>query len=231
MIVRPLSLEPSQRIRADSFPFEVGEAYNFTRTGAGTYDIIPRAEFLLVDTEKRVSSHKARFRGAFRSRIKGRLASFRHRPFSMPSRHSKRAKFVSCSASRQTAINTAAASAQKYVVDAKNYLSSNKASTARYKTWFGAWTAQRRAVVLDRFTKMSAKQFSGLTYDCSCKEAAVYAYVYVNECVGIINSIITILMLTCSSLDSPSRVYLCGAFWEAPNTGSDSKVRLKIVAT
>ena len=41
-----------------------------------------------------------------------------------------------------------------------------------------------------------------MTFDCSCTESGTYAYVYP---------------------DSPYQVYLCGAFWSAPNTGTDSR--------
>ncbi|KAG8882653.1 hypothetical protein FRB99_004647, partial [Tulasnella sp. 403] len=40
------------------------------------------------------------------------------------------------------------------------------------------------------------------TYDCTCTDSGTYAYVYP---------------------DSPGYIYLCGAFWSAPNTGTDSR--------
>jgi len=40
------------------------------------------------------------------------------------------------------------------------------------------------------------------TFDCTCTDSGTYAYVYPND---------------------PYVVYLCGAFWSAPNTGTDSR--------
>ena len=41
-----------------------------------------------------------------------------------------------------------------------------------------------------------------LTLDCKCKKPSVYAYVYPTQ---------------------PYKIYLCGAFWKAPLTGTDSQ--------
>ena len=47
-----------------------------------------------------------------------------------------------------------------------------------------------------------AFQTQALTLDCSCKKKGTYAYVYPNQ---------------------PYKIYVCGAFWSAPMTGTDSK--------
>jgi peptidyl-Lys metalloendopeptidase len=41
-----------------------------------------------------------------------------------------------------------------------------------------------------------------ITFDCTCKKKNVYAYVYPNQ---------------------PYKIFLCGVFWTAPATGTDSK--------
>ena len=43
---------------------------------------------------------------------------------------------------------------------------------------------------------------AAVTFDCGCKKKNVYAYVYANQ---------------------PYTIYLCGVFWSAPMTGTDSK--------
>jgi peptidyl-Lys metalloendopeptidase len=43
---------------------------------------------------------------------------------------------------------------------------------------------------------------AGVHFDCTCTQTNVYAYVYPNQ---------------------PYKIYLCGAFWAAPLTGTDSK--------
>ncbi|WP_457324067.1 M35 family metallo-endopeptidase, partial [Roseateles sp. P5_E11] len=45
-------------------------------------------------------------------------------------------------------------------------------------------------------------QTAALTLDCSCKDSGTYAYVYPTQ---------------------PYKIYVCGAFWSAPMTGTDSK--------
>ena len=45
-------------------------------------------------------------------------------------------------------------------------------------------------------------QTAALTLDCSCKDSGTYAYVYPTQ---------------------PYKIYVCGAFWNAPMTGTDSK--------
>ena len=49
---------------------------------------------------------------------------------------------------------------------------------------------------------MSSHDYSSFTYDCTCTESDTYAYVYP---------------------DTFGYIYLCGAFWDAPNTGTDSR--------
>lgn len=50
---------------------------------------------------------------------------------------------------------------------------------------------------------MVANPYTGYTYDCSCTESDVYAYVYPDE---------------------HGTIYLCDVFWEVSTTGTDSQV-------
>ncbi|KAL0570405.1 hypothetical protein V5O48_011563, partial [Marasmius crinis-equi] len=57
--------------------------------------------------------------------------------------------------------------------------------------------------VLDHYNAIKGYPFSGDSeYDCSCTDPGTYAYVELNN-FGVI--------------------HLCGAFWDAPATGTDSK--------
>ena len=112
--------------------------------------------------------------------------------------------FESCSTSRQTSIKTALTSARSYAVNADSYMTTKTYSTAttRYKTWFGTATSSRFASVRGNYDRIEyALANTKLTFNCGCTQN-YYAYVYPNQ---------------------PYRVYLCNAFWSAPNTGTDSR--------
>ena len=58
------------------------------------------------------------------------------------------------------------------------YLDENTSSTTRYTTWFGTYTSTRHTEVLSHFSNMLDHPYADYTYDCSCTETDVYAYVY-----------------------------------------------------
>ena len=111
--------------------------------------------------------------------------------------------FASCSGSQQTALLTARNDASTYANEALAYFTSNKAG-ARYEKWFGVVETSRWNLVKSHYTAIANfADTASLTFDCSCTDSGVYAYVYSND---------------------SSRMYLCGAFWNyAPPTGTDSK--------
>jgi peptidyl-Lys metalloendopeptidase len=110
--------------------------------------------------------------------------------------------YRSCSTSRKSSLATALNSAQTYAGNAEAYLNGG-ATGARYTTWFGSYSSSRYAKVRSHFTALrSTIQTKSMTFDCTCTDSGTYAYVYP---------------------DSPYVVYLCGAFWSAPNTGTDSR--------
>ncbi len=108
-----------------------------------------------------------------------------------------------CSASRQTALQIAVTNATNYAANASSYLNSLNAASLRYTTWFGTYSSGGRNTALAHFQAVhSAFATQALVLDCKCKKPSVYAYVYANE---------------------PYKIYLCGAFWNAPAIGTDSK--------
>ena len=110
--------------------------------------------------------------------------------------------FISCSNTRQTQLATARNSAVTYATNAKSYLDAGTRGS-RYTWWFGTYTSSRYSTVRTHFTNLkSALSSQPYTFDCTCTDSGTYAYVYPTQ---------------------PYRVYLCGAFWSAPNTGTDSR--------
>ena len=111
--------------------------------------------------------------------------------------------FNGCSSSQQTDLVNARNAASTYAADDVAYFAANKQGE-RYVTWFGVLDSARYNLVKSHFTNVqnAVDTASPMHFDCTCTDAGVYAYVYP---------------------DSPYEIYLCGAFWSAPTTGTDSK--------
>jgi peptidyl-Lys metalloendopeptidase len=112
--------------------------------------------------------------------------------------------FESCSTTRQNSIKTALTSARSYAINSDSYFTTKTytTTTTRYKTWFGTSTSSRFNSVKGNYDRIEyALANTKLTFNCGCTQN-YYAYVYPTQ---------------------PYRVYLCNAFWSAPNTGTDSK--------
>lgn len=115
--------------------------------------------------------------------------------------------FNSCSAPQRNQLTAARLYAYKMAYGATNALVNtplaNRPTARRSKLWFGTYTATRYALVRTHYKNIStALNTAAFTFDCTCTDSGVYAYVYPN---------------------SPYSVYLCGAFWAAPLYGTDSK--------
>lgn len=110
--------------------------------------------------------------------------------------------YTSCRASQQSQIATAVNNATSYAANASGYLRAGTRGP-RYTTWFGAYNSGRYGTVASHFSAItSAFNNAALVVDCSCRKKGTYAYVYANQ---------------------PYKIYVCGAFWSAPATGTDSK--------
>ncbi|WP_051377901.1 M35 family metallo-endopeptidase [Derxia gummosa] len=111
--------------------------------------------------------------------------------------------YLQCSSSRQGALITAVKSAYSMASNAQSYLSKMTGATTRYTTWWGSYSSAGRDQLKEHYAnEITALTTKRLQFDCTCTEQNVYAYVYPS---------------------SPYRIYLCGAFWAAPNTGTDSR--------
>jgi peptidyl-Lys metalloendopeptidase len=110
--------------------------------------------------------------------------------------------FNACSTTRQSQLVSARNESKIYASNAENYLLANNQGS-RYTTWFGVFSSTRYNTVKTHFTAISnAMDNASVRFDCTCTQSNVYAYVYPNQ---------------------PYNIYLCGAFWAAPLTGTDSK--------
>jgi peptidyl-Lys metalloendopeptidase len=114
--------------------------------------------------------------------------------------------YVSCSSSRQSLLVTALNNAQGLAQRSRDYLNAvptaSRSTDTNYKTWFGTYTSTRYAAVTSDYSNIySAMSTKSFVFYCDCTDSS-YAYVYANQ---------------------PYKVHLCGAFWSAPATGTDSK--------
>ncbi len=110
--------------------------------------------------------------------------------------------YVKCTNVQQTQIVPARDAAMTYANEAKNYLAT-AAAGSRYTWWFGTYSGGNYALVAAHFNNLAnALSTQPYTFDCGCKQKSTYAYVYPSQ---------------------PYTVHLCGAFWAAPNTGTDSR--------
>jgi peptidyl-Lys metalloendopeptidase len=110
--------------------------------------------------------------------------------------------FVGCSNSQQSSISSGVNAAKSMAADANSYLGANKTGP-RYTTWFGAYASSNYNTVKSNFVKIGdALNNKPLVFDCGTCTQNAYAYVYPNQAY---------------------KVYLCGAYWSAPISGTDSK--------
>ncbi|KAJ7576899.1 peptidyl-Lys metalloendopeptidase [Mycena floridula] len=176
---------------------DLSKAYNFTLSGESTYHIEASNLFRYVDpvTQEAVPLY-ADSSVAHVAKLTGELAVARR------SNLKKRISYNACSSSEKSSLVTAAADATTYATNAHTYLVANTATTTRYVTWFGTFTSARHTTVTTHYANMIANPYANNEYDCTCTEEDTYAYVFPEE---------------------HAYIYLCGAFWEAPATGTDSK--------
>jgi peptidyl-Lys metalloendopeptidase len=109
-----------------------------------------------------------------------------------------------CTSTQTSSITTAFSSAKTYSSGALSYLTNHTSpsTSARYKTWFGTYSSTNWSTAKSHFSAInSAFNNQAVVVSCACTSSA-YAYVYPAQ---------------------PYKIYVCNAFWNAPNTGTDSK--------
>ncbi|PFH48359.1 hypothetical protein AMATHDRAFT_49565 [Amanita thiersii Skay4041] len=176
---------------------DLSKAYNFASSGEGRYSIKAANEFYVVDqSTKELQMVEAEVGKEHVTFISGKLAT-------RDEALERRATFVQCTAARQAAVNSAIREASRYAVNAYRYMQARGTASPRYTTWFGAFTTARRDTVREHFRRINNNNFNNFKYFCDCNRANVYAFVYPNQF---------------------GEIHLCPAFWNAPLTGTDSKV-------
>jgi peptidyl-Lys metalloendopeptidase len=111
--------------------------------------------------------------------------------------------YSGCSSTQINGAGTAVNSARSYSENAKGYLNAGTVGP-RYTSWFGAYTSSRYGTARQNFAAIDSAmdQSNGqITINCGCNQS-YYAYVYPTR---------------------PYEIFVCRAFWSAPNTGTDSK--------
>lgn len=110
---------------------------------------------------------------------------------------------ANCSSTRQSQISSGYSAASSYANESVTYLNKTPAATTRYVTWFGKFSTTNWNTAKSHFVKIKdAIDTKPLEFDCSCTETGTFAYVYPTQ---------------------PYKIYLCGAYWAAANTGTDSR--------
>lgn len=116
--------------------------------------------------------------------------------------------YLNCTNSHISSIGNALTNAQNYATESYNFLvalpEASRLANVRYTTWFGAYSISRYSTVQTHYNSIK-NAFASQTFqlDCDCaSDNSLYAFVYVNQ---------------------PYHVHLCGAFFAAPATGTDSK--------
>jgi len=114
---------------------------------------------------------------------------------------------TSCTSGQTAIIETAVADATGYLANATEYFD-NVRSGSRFTSWFGTYDVTRWNEVKSTFQNMEDMVVSGaIDFDCddsNCGGSGTFGYVYPSD-------------------TSPYTVHLCGAFWTAPATGTDSR--------
>jgi len=120
----------------------------------------------------------------------------------------KQNTYDDCSSSETTTVESAETSSKfklEFIYSHLNGLSTaNRQTDTLYKTWFGSYTSSRYGTVLNNFKKLKDAFNSDITYNCSgpaCQPSWL-AYVYSGGKV---------------------EVFLCQQFWNAPDSGTDTK--------
>lgn len=200
-------LKPGQTYTAK---VELSSLYDMTVTGDYKVRFHAKSEHLFNGAEKGLTASSGH-RGAVTSEEASLWIDGMHprgtvlaEPISLKQAQQTLAttSYVNCTSTRQSLIATSISNALNYATNSSNYLNSGLKGT-RYTKWFGTYDATRYNTVKTHFTNIkNAFNGAAITVDCSCTDAGTYAYVYPSQ---------------------PYKIYVCGAFWNAPATGTDSK--------
>ena len=177
---------------------DLTDAYDFSQTGqySITYDVASADLFApaSVATPYLTSNSTDLFIEGHRRKVRQARASVTAAGTS----------YVGCTAAQQAKLINARPNAAGCSANGVAYLAGGIVD-ARYTTWFGTYTSGRYATISSHFTNILGLLRDGaVIFDCTCTDPSVYAFVYPS--------------------DSTHAITLCGAFWQAPDTGTDSQM-------
>lgn len=184
----------------ESLEYEVSLSDYYDFSESGNYEVY----YNTSSAEMYRNNGDAKTTGAMKSatlvlEVEGRAAPRNSNPlFSV----SGPTSYFSCNAGQQSALSTARTNASTYANESLSYFNAGKASD-RFVKWFGILDITRWNLVRSHYTNIvSYIDTASINFDCTCTAPSTYAYVYPSDA---------------------STIYLCGAFWFAPATGTDSK--------
>ncbi|QRV85906.1 peptidyl-Lys metalloendopeptidase [Ceratobasidium sp. AG-Ba] len=102
---------------------------------------------------------------------------------------------------RGISYNSCSSTRQSQIATAASSSNTISSGTTRWTTWFGTFSSSHFSTIKSHYANIGTDA-TNTEYDCTCTESDTYAYTYPDE---------------------PGYIYLCGAFWSAPNTGTDSR--------
>ncbi|CAE6442538.1 unnamed protein product [Rhizoctonia solani] len=207
---------------------EAGATVNITHSLASTYDFSGKGggagkyklkastrakTFLSVGADGSITSVEATEGNVAEVAVSGRLSGPKLQPgakgaahgsgtFQQASGISKRALVRGCNDNQISQILTAADRAMNMAHGAHGFLRDGPWATRRWQEWFGGWDQNRYNLVFGHYDAIRFNPPNFL-YDCTCTDNGIYAYVIIPG--------------------HFQEIYLCGAFWNAPMEGTDSK--------
>lgn len=191
-----LDLEPGDSIE---YAVDLGALYSFAASGEYAVRYRTTAGNLLATGRSKVAG--AMVSNELDMVVAGRPDPL---PFPVPSVGASSATNPGCSTAEEAELATALAAANAYATSAVSYFTADLRG-ARYRTWFGAYTLARWQTVRSHFQALAtATGGSSVRFTChdpGCT-AGTFAFVYPN---------------------APYMVYVCGGFWAAAVTGTDSR--------
>ncbi|KAF8953683.1 hypothetical protein BDZ97DRAFT_1908695 [Flammula alnicola] len=149
----------------------LGQAYNFTKAGAGTYNVFPHITFQAFNV---TSGSVFTVQAQSASQTVNIINPFSIVNLNAIKKHQKRTTFVGCSDEHQGNLGNVVNSGETYARDTYHFLTqSGSSESARYNAWFGAFSQDNYNVVLQHFQAIDAADFGEFTYDCG-----TYKYIY-----------------------------------------------------
>jgi len=203
-------LKRGQPQEEDYVLFEAGESRTITIKLPTYYKMVEKGEYKISYRGNFSSlSDNLKFKRLKKSKKSKSTITLSFTPteeMKKPKKQKVTPKFNGCSEKGIEVLNQAHDSALTLIKVASNAMKNASANTTgkRYVTWFGKATEKRQSRVTSTFSNIyDALENKKISYDCStCTEDGTFAYVYPDE---------------------PYNLYLCGSFWSAEVTGTDSR--------